>query len=376
MVGAIRMATESGLTAAAAPGEDWPVREKQTGWWDGPWPWLVYLVFYPLPYAWAPPNAAQLIASALGLAVFLPVNILSYRLGGMRLVFACGMILAVAITLAPWGGSWTVFSIYAGAAAARLRPYRFAALLIVAVAVVTVATGLLMAQPLFWWGTGVLLVLVTGGANLSREAFYDRTRALLGSQEEVRRLAGTAERERMQRDLHDVVGRTLTLIALKADLAERLVPGGATAATAEVRAIAGIARAGLAEVRAALAGEAGGELTHEITASMAALQTAGVAPRLVGDPACLPGEAGGVLAMTLREAVTNVVRHAGAGYCRIELTMEAGTARLIVADDGTGGAFREGNGIAGMRQGLIAAGGSLAIDTGGVGTRLIAAVPA
>lgn len=272
MVGAHRMAAESGLTAAAPPGEDRLVRGGQPSWWDGPWPWLVYLIFYPLPWAWAAPNAGQLAVSAAGLAVFLPAYLLAHRLRGLRLMLACAVIFAVGVALAPWGESWTVFSIYAGTAAVRLRPYRLAALVVAAVALATAAAGLLLVQPLFWWGTGVLLVIMTGGAGISREAFDDRTTALLASQEEVRRLAGTAERERVQRDLHDVVGRTLTLIALKADLAGRLSRDDAHAARSEVRDIANIARGGLAEVRAALAGQTGGGLIHEVAASMAALE--------------------------------------------------------------------------------------------------------
>lgn len=370
------MATQSRLTGTVPAVDECAVQGRRDSWWDGPWPWLGYLIFYPLPWVWRAPDGAQLAVSAAALAVFLPTYFLAYRVRGTRLAAACAVMLVIGVALAPVGGGWTVFPIYAGSAAARLRPYRHAALFIAAVAIVTTMTGLALGQPLLWWVAGVLLVIMTGGAGISREAFYDRTEALIASQEEVRRLAGTAERERIQRDLHDVVGRTLTLVALKADLAVRLVDRDRTGAVAEMRGVAGAARAGLAEVRAALAGQAGGELGHEVAASMAALETAGVAPRLVGDPTALPANAGAVLAMTLREAVTNVIRHAAASQCRIEVGLEAGTARLVVADDGAGGRFREGNGLRGMRQRLTAAGGSLALSAGGPGTRLTAAVPA
>ncbi|WP_375381857.1 sensor histidine kinase [uncultured Sphingomonas sp.] len=352
------------------------MQTKAERWWDGPWPWLIYLVFYAVPWLWARPAAWQLAASAVGLAVFLPVYFASHRLTGTRLFATAGVMLLVGAALAPVGGGWTVFPIYAASEAGRARPARGAAIAIALIAIATIAIGLGWRQPLFWWAAGVMLVIATGGATISRSAFYARTQALLASQEEVRRLAGTAERERITRDLHDVVGRTLTLAALKADLAAKLAAPDPARAEAEMRAVAGIARAGLAEVRAALAGQGGSTLAHEIAASREALAAAGIAARLAGNGAAIPADAGAVLAMTLREAVTNVIRHAEAGTCTIELALDARLARLVVADDGVGRSFREGLGLAGMRQRLTAAGGSLSIQPDAPGTRLVATVPA
>lgn len=344
-------------------------------WWDGPWPWLVYLVFYAMPWLWQAPTDLQLMVSAAGLAVFLPVYLVSHRLAGIRLIAAAAVILLIGIVLTPFGG-WTVFSIYASAEAARVQPVRRAIAALVVIAAITAANGLAWGQPVLWWLPGILLVIATGGATISRVAFHARTHALLGSQEEVRRLAGTAERERITRDLHDVVGRTLTLVALKADLAAKLASRDATAAQAEMQAVAAIARDGLAEVRAALAGQAGGTLALEVVASADALEAAGIRTSLAGDRTAIPADAGAVLAMTLREAVTNVIRHAEAGACTIDFGLEAGAARLIVADDGHGRSFQEGLGLTGMRQRLAAAGGSLSILPGTAGTRLVATVPA
>ncbi len=96
------------------------------GWLNSPWPWLAYLPFYCLPWLWQRPSSAQLIAFAVALLVFLPVYLLGYRLRGARLLAASTVLLGVAIALAPWGGSWTVFSIYAAAMAGTARPPRLA----------------------------------------------------------------------------------------------------------------------------------------------------------------------------------------------------------------------------------------------------------
>lgn len=364
------------MTRAVPTRDSDAMRTAEQRWWDGPWPWLVYLVFLPLPWLWKLPDTATLVATALALAAFLPLYVAAHRWHGAKLSAACAAITAIGVALAALPVGWTVFPIYAASAMGHARPRRVAILGIAAIAVATTATGFVGGQPALWWLPGTLLVVMTGGATISREAYYERTQALLATQEEVRRLAGMAERERIARDLHDVVGRTLTLVALKADLACRLIDRDLDASRAEVEAIAAAARAGLADVRSALAGRAGGGLTQEAAASIAALRTAGVAPVLEGDTADVPANAGAVLAMTLREAVTNVIRHADARRCTIRITVGAADARLIVEDDGVGLSVREGNGLTGMRQRLVAAGGALRITATRPGTRLDASVPA
>lgn len=364
------------MTAGAVPRDIAAMRTAGERWWDGPWPWLVYLIFLPMPWIWNRPDTLTLLATLVGVAIFLPAYFAAHRVNGARLIAVCAVITLIGVTLATRPVGWTVFPIYAASAMGRARPVRMAVICIAAIAVTTAATGFLLTQPTFWWLPGVLLVGLTGGATISREAFYQRTQALLATQEEVRRLAGTAERERITRDLHDVIGRTLTLIALKADLAARLMDRDGAAAHSEVEAIAEAARAGLAEVRHALAGQAGGGLAQEAAASVAALRTAGVEPLLAGDPAAVPANAGAVLAMTLREAVTNVIRHAAARRCTIDITVGSAGARLIVVDDGVGLSGGEGNGLTGMRQRLVAAGGALDVSCLSPGTRIEASVPA
>jgi len=352
------------------------MKGRSGNWWDGPLPWLAYLPFFVLPWFWDRPGSIDLLIGAAGTAIFLPAYIIGSQWRGARLFAAAMVVLAVGLGVARTGGAWTVFPIYAAAMLGQFKPARRAIIAIIAVTLTSAATGILLAQPILFWLPGTLLILLTGGATVSREAFYDRTVALLATQEEVRRLAGTAERERITRDLHDVVGRTLTLVALKADLAARLVARDAAAAEAEMRAVADAARAGLAEVRAALQGQAGGSLAQEAKASSVALEAAGIATRLQGDPSEVPPDAGAVLAMTLREAVTNVIRHAAATLCTIEITATASGAQLSVTDDGRGGSFREGNGLTGMRQRVAAAGGTLSVRSGPGGTQIVADLPA
>jgi two-component system sensor histidine kinase DesK len=344
-------------------------------WWDGPWPWLAYLVFYGLPWLWREPALTEVLLSAAALTAFIAIYFVTAGASGRRLMMGVAAIAAIGVAAAPVGGGWTVFAFFAAMRAAGIRPRRIAVLAIVAVILTFAVTGLALSQPVFWWLPSLLTASLMGVAMLSREALYDRTRVLLATQEEVRRLAGAVELERMARDLHDVAGRTLTVVALKADLAGKLIDHDRDEAAKEIRAIAEVARSGLSDMRSALAGKAGGGLAMEIEASADALRSAGVAIKIVGGERTIPADAGALLAMTLREGVTNVIRHAGASSCTIELGVADGSASLVIHDDGSTGPIEEGMGLGGMRQRLAAAGGSLKVLTNQPGTRLIASVP-
>lgn len=351
---------------------------EQRSWWDGPWPWLAYLLFYPYPWIWVSPSTEALVGSALGIALFIPLYWLAFRSQGRRLIILAASVVAIGFALSPLGAGWITLPIYAGLLLGRLRPMRHANIAVLTVALVTVGWGIALDKPQITLGMGALLIVMTGMGSASREAFYDRTVALLATQEEVRRLAGTAERERMVRDLHDVVGRTLTLIAIKSDLAKRLVSRDPAMAERETLAIGQIARDGLTDIRAALAGQLGGSLVHELQASVEALGAAGIDVRISGDATPVPQNASAILAMALREAVTNTIRHSKARSCEISIDLDDLHAKLAVSDDGIsdGKTGSAGSGLQGMGQRLAAAGGSLAFGPDRTGFRLEARVPA
>ncbi len=342
---------------------------------NGPWVWLVYLPFYAFPWVFKAPTQFELLASIAGLSGFLAVYLASARATGNLTPFVLA-ITFIAIALSPLGGNWSVIAVYAAARAGEVRPPRRAMVLVAVICAAIFATGLSLGQSFFWWGPGALLVVMVGGSNLSATALRDKNAALLAAQDEVRSLSRIAERERIARDLHDLIGRTLTLIAVKADLAEKLVGRDDEAARTEAHEIGIIARDGLKEVRDALSGMHDLILAREIVAACAMLRAAEIGCTVEGDADAVAPEQGAVLAMALREAVTNVVRHAEASECRIVIEAEGANLRVEVADDGRGGSFREGGGLAGMRARLNAAGGALELLPETHGTRLVARVPA
>lgn len=203
----------------------------------------------------------------------------------------------------------------------------------------------------------------------------EKDAALRLSHEEVRRLAATAERERIGRDLHDLLGHTLSLITLKLELSRKLFERDPARSQGELAEAEQIARDALAQVRSAVTGFRAADMAAEIASAHLLLESSRVHLRHAPPPP-MPGWIESGLAMVLREAVTNIARHAQADEAMIALRIEAGDVLLEVADDGRGGVAANGNGLAGMRERVAALGGSLQIDSPrGSGTRLTVRVP-
>lgn len=342
---------------------------------DHPAIWLAYLPLFFIPWFIKLPSAQQMIAAGAGLAAFLAVYFLSLKAAGWRLIALAVTALLLSFALAFTNSNWTVIAVYAAAMIAELRPAWRAGLGVGGFAAASSGLALATGQHPLYWVLGVFLMIMVGIGNISRAALQDKNRALAAAQGEVRQFAAAAERERIGRDLHDLLGRTLTLIAIKADLAARLADTAPDKATAEMRDVAAAAREGLAEVRAAVSGMTGASLAREIAGSKAALAAAGIACEIEGDAEAIDPGTSAVLAMALREAVTNVIRHSGARACRIALIQQAGGLELTVSDDGDGQAVRPGGGLAGLTARLSAAGGALAVAGDPRGTRLTARVP-
>ncbi|MGA9555090.1 MAG: sensor histidine kinase, partial [Candidatus Sulfotelmatobacter sp.] len=219
------------------------------------------------------------------------------------------------------------------------------------------------------------LSLVVGAGDIH---FAQRTRTnkkLLKAQEEIEHLAKVAERERIARDLHDVLGHTLSVIILKSELAGKLMDRDPLRAGSEIREVEQISRQALSEVRDAIRGYRSQGLAAELTRAKATLETAGIAVHFAQTPGLtLPALHESVLSMAVREAVTNVVRHAHAHTCQLRLEQQNGSCRLEIADDGPGGVQAEGNGLRGMRERVEMLGGTLHRLSEG-GTRLIITLP-
>lgn len=226
-------------------------------------------------------------------------------------------------------------------------------------------------QALVWM---LPMTLIIGIIVNVETAAHEKDVALQLSHEEVRRLAATAERERIGRDLHDLLGHTLSLITLKLELSRKLLDRDTDAARREITEAEKVARHALAEVRSAVTGFRAADLAAELASARLLLDSSAVALSY-DPPPPLCAELERPLALVLREAVTNIARHAGASRVQVGFAREGGHLRMRIVDDGRGGIDGEGNGLAGMRERVRALGGSLAIASPRGGTTLEIVVP-
>ena len=218
--------------------------------------------------------------------------------------------------------------------------------------------------------------LAVGLMNVNFMRKYEREAELKLSHDEVRRLAALAERERIGRDLHDLLGHTLSLITLKSELANKLFERDIGAARREMADVERVARDALAQVRRAVTGIRAAGFAAELASARLLLESNGVMLRYELGDLNIPVEIETVLAMTVREAVTNIQRHARASCARVSLHARDRMLVLTVEDNGCGGAIAPGNGLSGMRERLVAIGAELRIESPrGKGTVLTASLP-
>lgn len=231
--------------------------------------------------------------------------------------------------------------------------------------------GSLVALGLVWlavtgdadlWFYGLLLVMVLGFSLMMRllEKHGDRQAEL----NEIMAVVG--ERERVARDVHDVLGHSLTAISIKAELAQRLLDVDADRARSELGQVQTLARQALAEIRSTVAGLRATRIEDELDAAREALTAAGIAAELPTSADDVEVAHRIVLAWALREAVTNVLRHSDASRCVVTL----GPAALVVTDDGDRSPGPEGNGLRGLRERVAASGGTVEFRAGADGHEL------
>ncbi|HEY2793791.1 MAG TPA: histidine kinase, partial [Micromonosporaceae bacterium] len=232
-------------------------------------------------------------------------------------------------------------------------------------------------MPYRLWGVipAAVLIWVIGLVELGQR---DRRQELENERlrnAQVELLATISERERIARDLHDLIGHSLTAVVMRAQLTKELVLVDPERARAEAEEIERNARDALAAVRTTVTGWRRTNIRAELEAARRALAGTGVSFRVdYDDKLILLASADHELGLALREAVTNVARHAHASVCHIGLEADEERVRLVIADDGVGGNAPEGTGLTGLRERIAKLGGRVQ-RSGSAGTTLTITVP-
>jgi two-component system sensor histidine kinase DesK len=336
------------------------------------WVWVAYSAFvFIQPYFEPTPGLWRktLIALAIFLVIF-STYIRSTEKGSALRYWMIGAMFLLGLTCFPFNRGCSTFFVYT----ASFLPFTVESTSLVFTLFGVESVLILLERQIFhldWPNTliAVLLTLVIGIGNIFAAQQRRAACKLRAAQEENIALAAVAERERIARDLHDVLGHTLSVIVLKAELAGRLLshpdnPNPARAA-AEIADVERTARTALADVREAIGGYRARGLAAEIEAARRTLDAAGVTLTLDSEPsaaASLSANEETVLSLALREAVTNIVRHSRATTCRLRFIHQDGRRRLVVQDNGHNPNLREGNGLRGMRQRVESLGGNLLLE--------------
>ena len=279
------------------------------------------------------------------------------------------------------GARWsTAGGFLAGGLLLAVRPARA----VPAVALVCVVAGLVAARGAASVDAGLAAVASAGAAALLLFGTGAAARLIAEREEERRELERSAiaeERKRFSRDVHDLLGLSLSAITLKGELVDRLVIGQPERAKEELAELLTMSRRALADVRTVAAGYRELSLDDECRAAAAVLSAAGTRVTIArSGTETLPPEVATALAAVLREGVTNVVRHSTASWCAFSVSKEDETAWLEILNDGVhgvaGGGAGSGSGLRNLVDRVESLGGTLATESGPDGThRLLAAVP-
>jgi two-component system, NarL family, sensor histidine kinase DesK len=309
---------------------------------------------------------------------FLYFHLCTYFYGGpvsVRLRYIAGVFL-IAYLLAPFNVASLGYLIFGFFSIAFSVPVRTSTKVIAAsIAVFTVELILLGHQQSTVLSVLVPAILLGISAIYTSYTTWQKIQ-LRRSDEEIQRLAALAERERIGRDLHDLLGHTLSVVALKSELARKLIDHDLDAARREMGEVERVARDSLTQVRNAVSGIRSTALSAELVAATALLEAQGLKVKCETENVKLPHDRETALALSLREAATNIRRHASAMKVTIRVRKEPSTVIVEVADDGRGGRIVPGNGLNGMRERLDSVGGTLAlIPNKDGGTLLRATVP-
>ncbi|MFJ9901457.1 sensor histidine kinase [Streptomyces sp. NPDC101152] len=350
-------------------------------------PWLIFLGAPVQDLTSGHHTSAATVAGWAALAAFTGVYLtLVFRnmgrpFGGRTVVLLVALLGALAVALClTLGGAWIGLFVYVSVTCGAVLPQQPAYWAIG-------LNSLAMLLMILYTGSGdwslLLVVVLLGFAMTGVKQLVRTTVELRKARATVAQLAANEERLRLARDLHDLLGHSLSLITLKSELAGRMLPDHPDKAAQQVADIEQVSRQALVDVREAVTGYRRPRLSAELAGAQVALTAAQVIAEVPADPdlAGVPEESESALAWALREAVTNVVRHSGATRCTVEVlhrqTLDGRVLELSVEDNGSGGPAKgPGNGLTGLTERLEKAGGTLEAAGTKHGFRLVARVPA
>jgi len=342
-----------------------------------PYVWLIYLPLFFVPVIVFHHSVWQLVAVGGITLVFLLLYFHSHWVSNTARLWHIIGIIALGIIAAFITPSACTLFIYAAGICHTLKTNKLAYQVLAGIIIIIALISWIFNYEVYFYVPAAVFSLLTGITTIYQQALNEKKQELILSQKETQRLAKVAERERIARDLHDLIGHTFSVITLKADLAGRIVDKDIDKAKQEIKQIEAISRAALSQVREVVSGHRSSDLLSELANAkhvFASLnihfdyQLAGITEEALDNDMATNKE----LAIVLRELVTNIIKHAKASHVHVTLARQAQGITLRVQDDGQGmepqNQERVGFGLTGIQERIAKLHGRVHFATHSPGT--------
>jgi two-component system sensor histidine kinase DesK len=341
-----------------------------------PYIWLIYLPLFFVPVMIFTKDPMELFWTFLALTAFLGLYFHSYWVKSQDVIYHIIGIMLIGTLAALFTETASTLFIYAGAFCSRLKPLKYTFTVLVALLVWIAAISWFFSFNYYFYIPTLVFTLIVGILNIYQCALHQNKQELILSRKETQRLAQVAERERIARDLHDLIGHTFSVITLKADLAGRLMDKGQDTdlekARTEIKQLEEISRDALSQVREVVSGYRTSDLLSELANAKNVFGSVDIQfqyqfENIDEQQIELDSASNKELAIVLRELVTNIIKHAKATQVTVIIKHEDGKIVLAMQDDGQGfeNALHKGFGIKGIEERIQKLKGFVNIKTGG-----------
>jgi two-component system sensor histidine kinase DesK len=337
-----------------------------------PYVWLIYLPLFFIPVIISHHESMDLVWTALALITFLGLYFHAYWVKSQYVIYhivAIGLLGTLVAFITPT--ACTLF-IYAGAFCSRLMPIKYAVTVLVSLLVWIASISWFFSFEMYFYQPALIFTLIVGILNIYQCALHQNKQELILSRKETQRLAQVAERERIARDLHDLIGHTFSVITIKADLAGRLIDKDPAKARIEIKQLENISRDALSQVREVVSGYRTSDLLSELANAKNVFSSVDIDfqyqfENINEQQIELDSTSNKELAIVLRELVTNIIKHAKATQVTAIIKHQNGKIVLAMQDDGQGfeNLQHQGFGIKGIEERIQKLKGFVAIKTGG-----------
>jgi len=342
----------------------------------GPYIWLVYLLFFFVNLYFYHPIENSFMYASIGTALFLAVYFHAHWTPSKKIHWNIIGIVAIASCLTYISPSASVFFVYAGAFCCRLGSPRKALMGLITIAVWVLILSWEANLVAFFYIPAVFFTFLVGGINIYQHEVSLQRKELILSQQEVQHLAKTSERERIARDLHDLIGHTFSIITLKAELINKIIDKDINRAKTEVSALENISRDALSQIREVVTGYRTSDLNTELAHAKYILESNDIHVNYQFNEFEMSEHINKELAIMLKELVTNILKHAEANNVDIIINNKNSQACLQVKDNGIGFISKENGrfGLKGIRERINKLDGILSIESS-LGTQININIP-